>query len=150
MEENIYKWYNWNLIINDKWILIKRGIKWFLFWWWLLWEKTIPFSSITAIQLKKWWLTAWFIQFTVKWSTEVKWWPLKTATDENSINFYSSQNKAFEEAKNIIEWHINWWEKNNYNNSNALNDLEKLADLKEKWIITQEEFDIKKKSLLNI
>ena len=80
--------------------------------------------------------------------------------DENTITFGDKNNKRFEELKTIIESHINARSHKSMNNldgtgrsSGPVNDLdaiEKLAGLKERGIITQEEFDAKKKSLLGL
>jgi len=145
-EQKEFKWYNWNLILTDNWVIITRWLKWFLLWWWKLrWDKTIPYSSIVAVQLKKAWFTAWYIQLTLKWWSEAKWWLFQSAYDENSINFYSWRNKEFEEAKSIIENKI-WYSE--VKKDNSLDDLEKLAWLYEKKIITKKEYEAKKKQLL--
>lgn len=149
--EKEYKWFNGSLILNENWVIIKRWLKWFFFWWGMLrWDKTIPYSSIVAVQFKKAWLLEWFIQLSLKWWSEAKWWLLESKRDENSIYFQNwwENNKKFEEAKIIIEEKISWWYIKN-NNSN-LDELEKLANLKEKGIISQEEFEKKKKILLDL
>ena len=148
MEQKTCKGYNGNLIITDTGIIIKRGTKGFLLGGgFLRGDKTIPYSSIIAIQLKKAGMMAGYIQFTLKGGSEAKAGLFQTTTDENTINFYNNQNKSFEEAKEIIESHMG---DNNQKASSGLNDLEKLAELKDKGIITQEEFDAKKKLLLGL
>jgi predicted Zn-dependent peptidase len=67
--------------------------------------------------------------------------------DENGINFYQKSNASFEEAKSLIEQKIG--SANNIKTSVA-DELEKLASLKEKGIITQDEFNAKKKQLLGL
>ena len=72
---------------------------------------------------------------------------MEASKDENSITFLRRSNESFEEAKSRIEARMN---EGNSPKHNSLDDLEKLAELKSKGIITQEEFDLKKKSLLGI
>ena len=73
--------------------------------------------------------------------------------DENTIMFDKNQQEIFEEAKNIIENKISKIKDSKTNNSSNytnLDELEKLANLKEKGIITEEEFVAKKKQLLGL
>ena len=67
--------------------------------------------------------------------------------------FDKNQQEIFEEAKNIIENKISKIKDSKTNNSSNytnLDELEKLANLKEKGIITEEEFVAKKKQLLGL
>ena len=147
-----YKGYNGTLILTDTGVIIKRGIKGFLLGGGKIrGDKTIPYSSIVAIQLKKAGITAGYLQLTLKGGSEAKGGLFESALDENSINFHSAfggnNNELFLEVKNLIENKIN---SIGTPKSSELDELEKLATLKEKGIITQEEFDIKKKLLLNL
>lgn len=74
----------------------------------------------------------------------------ESTRDENSINFqtWGNNNKKFGEAKGIIEERIH---KNNKPSENrSLDGLEKLAELKEKEVITEVEFQEKKKQILEL
>lgn len=145
-----YKGYNGTLILTDTGVIIKRGAKgFFLGGGMLRGDKTIPYSSIIAVQLKKAGLVAGYIQLTLKGGSEAKSGLFQSATDENTINFhsYNNKNEKFEEAKKIIEDYIN---EGGVKTSSNLDEIEKLAKLKEKGIITQEEFEAKKKSLLDL
>ena len=145
----VYKGYNGTLIITDSNVTLKRGVKGFLFGGgYLRGDKTIPFSSIVAVQLKKAGLTAGYLQLTLKGGSEAKGGLFQSVRDENTINFYNNKNKDFEEAKLLIEQKIS--QPNNHPQGSGLGDLEKLADLKDKGVITQEEFDRKKKQLLGL
>ena len=142
------KGYNGTIILTDTGVVIKRGVKGFLLGGMTLrGDKTIPYNSIIAVQLKKAGLTAGYLQLTLKGGSEAKSGLFQSTTDENSVNFYSGRNKDFEEAKSLIEEKIAGSATSKNTN---LDELEKLAELKKKNIITQEEFDLKKKSLLGL
>ena len=147
-----FKGYNGTLILTDTGIIIQRGVKGFLFGGMMLrGDKTIPYSSIIAVQLKKAGMTAGYIQLTLKGGSEAKSGLFQSATDENSINFHSAfggnNNELFNEAKTLIEEKIN---STGVPKSNGLDELEKLAALKEKGIINEEEFNAKKKQILGL
>ena len=153
MSENLnqkeFNGYNGILILNETGVIIKRGIKGFLLGGMILrGDKTIPYNSIVAVQLKKAGLLAGYLQLTLKGGSEAKGGLFQSTMDENSINFYSGKNKIFEEAKILIEEKINFLNMP-IKNSN-LDELEKLAILKEKGIINQKEFNAKKKQLLDL
>lgn len=148
-----YKGYNGTLILTDTGVIIKRGAKGFLLGGGMLrGDKTIPYSSIVAVQLKKAGMTAGYIQLTLKGGSEAKSGLFQSTTDENSINFHSAfggnNNELFAEAKKMIEEKIN--AVNSPAKNSGLDDLEKLATLKEKGIISEEEFQAKKKQLLGL
>lgn len=148
-----YKGYNGTLILTDTGVIIKRGAKGFLLGGGILrGDKTIPYSSIVAVQLKKAGMTAGYIQLTLKGGSEAKSGLFQSTTDENSINFHSAfggnNNELFAEAKKLIEERIN--AVNSPAKNSGLDDLEKLAALKEKGIISEEEFQAKKKQLLGL
>lgn len=148
-----YKGYNGTLILTDTGVIIKRGAKGFLLGGGMLrGDKTIPYGSIVAVQLKKAGMTAGYIQLTLKGGSEAKSGLFQSATDENSINFHSAfggnNNELFAEAKKLIEERIN--AVNSPAKNSGLDDLEKLATLKEKGIISEEEFQAKKKQLLGL
>ena len=137
--EKEYKGYNGTLILTDTGIIIKRGG-----------DKTIPYKGIVAVQLKKAGMTAGYIQLTLMGGSEAKSGLFQSTTDENSINFHTwgNNNKKFEEAKRTIEERIS--KDNKPSENSSLNDLEKLAALKEKGVVTEEEFQQKKKQILGL
>ncbi len=148
-EEKIYKGYNGTIIVQDKGLVIKRGLKGFLLGGGMLrGDKTIPYSSIVAVQLKKAGLLAGYIQFTLTGGSEAKGGVFQSNSDENSVNFYPvrNNNKKFAELKALVEERIG----GHSHASSSLDDLEKLAGLKDKGVISVEEFEKKKKQLLGI
>lgn len=143
-----YKGYNGTLILTDTGVIIKRGLKGILLGGgYLRGDKTIPYSSIVAVQLKKSGLTAGYLQLTLKGGSEAKAGLFQSVRDENTVNFFN--NKDFEEANTLIEQRIS--QTTTYRpQTEGLGDLEKLSELKEKGIITQEEFDTKKRKILGL
>ena len=144
-----YKGYNGNVMLTETGVIIKRGAKGFLLGGGMLrGNKTIPYSSIAAVQLKKAGATAGYIQLTLIGGSEAKSGLFQSATDENSINFhaYGGKNKKFEECKTLIEERIG----RTVSGNSSLDELEKLAELRDKGVITEEEFQEKKKHFLNL
>jgi len=148
-DQKEFKGYNGTLILTDTGAIIKRGAKGFLLGGGMLrGDKTIPYSSIVAVQMKKAGMTAGDLQLTLRGGSEAKSGLFQSTKDENTVNFHSGKNKIFEEAKQLIEERINAGSQSN--KSSNLDELEKLAELKEKGIISEEEFNAKKKSILGL
>ncbi len=149
MEQREYKGYNGTLILTDAGVIIKRGMKGFLLGGGMLrGDKTIPYSRIVAVQLKRAGMVAGYIQLTLMGGSEAKAGLFQSAKDENSINFhvYGGKNEKFEEAKRLIEERIG----QDGQKHSSMDELEKLANLKERGVITEDEFNQKKKQLLNL
>lgn len=141
-----FKGYNGVLILTETGVVIKRGLRGMLLGGGMLrGDKTIPYSSIVAIQMKKAGLTAGYLQLTLAGGSEAKSGLMQSTTDENSINFYSSKNTIFEEAKTLLEERIGSRPILN----SSFDELEKLAKLREKGIVSEEEFIEQKKKLLS-
>ena len=139
---------NGTLVLTDTGVIIKRGIKGFLLGGGMLrGDKTIPYSSIVAVQLKKAGLLAGYIQLSLKGGSEAKNGLLESVKDENSVTF-GGKTKEFEEAKRLIEEKISVASRPTA--PNYLSELEKLADLKVKGIVSEEEFATKKKQILGL
>jgi len=147
MEQKEYRGYNGTLILTDTGVIIKRGVKGFLLGGGMLrGDKTIPYSRIVAVQLKRAGMVAGYIQLTLMGGSEAKAGLFQSTRDENSINFHFRKNEIFEEAKKLIEQHIG----QNGHKHSVMDDLEKLANLKEKGVVTEDEFQAKKKQLLGL
>lgn len=143
-----FKGYNGTFILTDTGVTIKRGVKGFLFGGGhLRGDKTIPYSSIVAVQLKKAGLTAGYIQLTLKGGSEAKGGLLESTKDENTIHYYSKSNKDFEECKALIEERLG---DNGHKSYSSFDELEKLAELRDKGILTSAEFEAKKRQMLNL
>lgn len=113
-------------------------------------DKEILIKQISSIQFKK--ATAFtngYIQFAFLGGVETKGGLFDAVDDENTIMFNKGQQTSFEEIKSMIESRISEIE-NQTTTKQSINDLEKLAELKEKGIITAEEFNAKKKQILGL
>ena len=131
-----YKGYNGTIILTDAGVIIKRGAKGFLLGGGMLrGDKTIPYTSIVAVQLKKAGMTAGYLQLTLKGGSEAKSGLMQSTTDENTVNFHARKNKDFLEAKEKIEARISQSSGSQQSRSGA-DELEKLAALKEKGILS--------------
>lgn len=140
MKMKMFKGLSGTLILTDTGVIIKR--RGFLT---LRSEKTIPYNSIIAIQLKKATsFTSGYLKLTLKGGPEAKGW-FQAITDENTIMFL--ENKEFAEAKRLIEEKIS--SISAFRGSN-LDELEKLVELKKKGTISEEEFNAKKKQILGL
>ena len=140
---------NGQLELLDNKIRIKRKGVLALFTQGLKGEKDILIKQISSIQLKKAGLTNGYIQFAFLGGQETKGGLFDAVDDENTIMFTSWQQVAFEEMKTQIESKMAEGETKK-TESHGLNDLEKLADLRSKGVITEEEFNLKKKQILGL
>jgi hypothetical protein len=76
----------------------------------------------------------------------------QATSDENTIMFTKDNQQDFIEIKNAIEEHL-FQPQNQDRNEKAnlgINDLYKLAKLRDEGIITEEEFQAKKRQILDI
>ena len=117
--------------------------------------KDIYIKNITGIQFKKASsLMRGYIQIVFSGSSESKGSTSDLIKDENAIIFKKRDNAEFEKAKQTIETimdSVNNPKKELQSSDNhSLNDLERLSELKDKGIITEDEFLAKKKQILGI
>jgi len=113
-------------------------------------DKEILISQISAIQLKKaGMLTNGYIQFSFLGGHETKSGIFNATRDENTIMFNTKQQNAFLELKEKVD-HIIATSRVGTVAQSSLDELEKLASLRDKGIITEEEFNLKKKQLLGL
>jgi hypothetical protein len=113
--------------------------------------KTIPFSSITAIQFKQAsTFISGYLQFSIFGGRESTGGILAAATDENSFMFKEkNQNELAEKIKNFIEEKIKSQKTSSLvKGSGPAEEISKLFELKEKGVITEEDFQKAKEKLL--
>lgn len=123
-------------------------------------SQTIPFNSIIGIDYKPATLTAGHIGFTTAAGNQTTGglgsqgiFANIDYSKANSIVFRSKKaNKPIQEIKDRVEDYINQSTSNNDSNStsDSLNELPKLKKMLDDGILTQEEFDAKKKQILGI
>ncbi len=113
-------------------------------------EKEIQISQISAVQIKKpgvW--TNGYIQFSFLGGQENKKGLFSATQDENTIIFNPRQQRDFIALKEKLDQIIASGSSDS-KESSGLDDLEKLASLRDKGIITKEEFTLKKKQILGL
>lgn len=118
-------------------------------------DKTIPYSSISAVQLKKPGLTNGYIQFSVMGGNESRGGVFAATQDENTVMFAGKKTtQEMEELKQIVEDKIRELHQPQQQSAaqpvSDLDQLKKLKELLDAGIVTQEEFDAKKAQILNL
>ena len=118
-------------------------------------EKVILLKDISTINYSpaiKWRKTYGFIQFVVKGAKPVSSERLSDVQkDENAIVFTWRDAAEFQKIKDTIEDKIaSIQEGEGISKSSNLDELGKLAELRDKGSITEEEFEAKKKQLLDL
>ena len=115
-------------------------------------SKTIPFASITAIQYKKPGITSGYLQFTLAGGVESRGGIMDATKDENTFLFLAKHKKQVHQIKEYIESQMAKLQKTAnapQPTSSMADELLKLAELKNKGILTEEEFLNAKAQLLN-
>lgn len=139
------------LTINDNSLSIRRKGALNLMTQGLKGEKTIPLKSITSVQIKKPGLTNGYIQFSLPGGNESKGGVFKATQDENTVMFSGKYYKDMLELKQTIESIIFSDAKGKSAQiTSSADEILKFKKLLDEGIITQEEFDAKKKLVLGI
>lgn len=115
-------------------------------------DKEILISQISSIQYKQaGMMTNGYIQFAFIGGQEAKRGLLQSTQDENSIVFSRSQQPHFDELKAEIDRIRDSLDREvPAAPMSGLDELEKLAALKDKGVITEDEFQEKKKQILGL
>jgi hypothetical protein len=153
MEPMELKGQNGTFIITDTGVIIKKGIKgFFLGGGKIRGDKTIPYASIMAVQFKKAGMVAGYLHLTLIGGMDAGAGLFEMVKDENTITFqmWGDKNKKFEEGKNLIEQKMMEAKPGSAHHKSEADDLEKFAQLRDKGIITEDEFQKKKKQLLGL
>ena len=111
-------------------------------------DKDIYISSIASIQFRDAGLNNGYIQFAFMGGQEAKGAFFQATQDENSVVFNVWQKKPFIAIKEALEKKMSL--RDQKQPTTNLNDLEKLSDFKNKGIITEEEYNAKKKQILGL
>lgn len=115
--------------------------------------KTYPFSSLTSIQFKEPGFTTGYLQFILMGSVENKHGVSGAVNDENTILFVKKELPLMLELKEYIEFKINTKAADNNVDNRAYSEADEILKYKkllDAGILTQEEFDAKKKQLLGL
>ena len=138
-------------VYEDKIVIVRKGMLAFMNYG-LKGDKTIFYSNLTSIQFKKGGITNGYVQFSIKGGKESSGGLLSAERDENSFVIHPSMNN---EAEKIVEFINKKLSEVNSGGTvvqalSSADELKKFKDLLDAGIITQEEFDAKKKQLLGL
>jgi Short C-terminal domain/Domain of unknown function (DUF4429) len=117
-------------------------------------DKEILIKQISSIQFKKsGTFTNGYIQFTFSGGKEDQGGLFDATKDENTVMFNKKQQLEFQKLKLAIEEKIEELSTSPSSQTPSIDtadQIKKLADLRDSGILTEEEFDAKKKQLLGI
>lgn len=136
---------------NDIIRISRKGVRSFLTQG-LKGEKSIPIRNITAIQIKKPGMTTGYIQFAQHGMMESEGGVFDAVKDENTIIFNKKDYEQALELKDYIE-DIQDQQNNSTTQTNEkseADELSKFKQLADEGVITQEEFEAKKKQILGL
>ncbi|MBU4338173.1 SHOCT domain-containing protein [Patescibacteria group bacterium] len=112
------------------------------------------FANITGLDIKKGFATGTFEVLTpATQNAQKSYWDNSkngAVQSDNVITFQSTEFNSFQEAVKIGRERISKFHTGNNQEVSNYSELEKLAELKEKGVITEEEFNTKKKSILGL
>ena len=122
-------------------------------------DKTIYYTDITSVQFKKPAWTAGYIQFSLPGGNENQGGVFSAMSDENTISLLAGDERIIQQANEVVEF-INQKIREVKAGTktaptviqqiSAADELKKFKELLDMGIITQEEFDAKKKQLLGL
>ena len=114
--------------------------------------KTIPMSAIQSVQFRKGGAIRGFIQFTVIGGIEKQGGVSAAVNDENSVILTKECNELAQEITNYIENKIleHSTPTTVVQQMSVADELKKFNDLLDRGVISQEEFEAKKKQLLGL
>ena len=114
-------------------------------------DKTIYYNDLTAVQFKKAGWTAGHIQFSLLGGRESVGGILAASSDENTITINSDENDTAEKMVAYIQEKIKEARQPKATiSTSSADEIMKLKNLADMGIITQEEFDAKKKQILGL
>jgi len=117
-------------------------------------EKRIPYASITSVQFKEAGFTTGYIQFGVSGGIENRRGVWDATTDENTVLFTKEAAEQFRKLRDIVEDHAAAARRGGSASNgpppaaNIADELTRLADLRDRGVLTDEEFAEQKARLL--
>lgn len=155
-----FEGYNGVLVLTETCVIIKReGVKPSKMGGFHRGDKMIPYSSIVAVTHRKADRAGGYLKLTLLGGSEEKGGRMQGIWDENSIFFKRKDDSKFLQAKTLIEERITQGsitpdiEDNTVpplQQDGYIEELERLADLRDKGIITEDDFNAKKSKLLGL
>jgi hypothetical protein len=114
-------------------------------------RKEIDLSQITALQFKHADPpTVGYIQFSFMGGSETKMGLTSAVRDENSILFKKAAEPQFVRAKALIDVYRERLRHGSPARHDPIGDIERLAKLRDQGLVTNEEFEAKKRQLLGL
>ncbi|MFK0300294.1 DUF4429 domain-containing protein [Brevundimonas sp. NPDC090276] len=112
-------------------------------------DKIIKLSSITAVQFKAvGMITSGYLQLSLMGGNESRGGVFDATQDENTVMFVKKQEKDFEGLRDAIQAALNAPRNDVSGSSSSIDQLEKLANLLDRGVITDAEFQAQKAKLL--
>lgn len=141
-------------VYDDKVVIERKGALGFLTQG-LAGAKTIPMATIQSVQFKKGGaMVNGYLQFGVLGGREKQGGAFNAAGDENTVMLAAKYNETAQAIKDFVENEILERSKPQaaviQQATSSADELKKFKDLLDSGIITQEEFDTKKKQLLGL
>ena len=116
-------------------------------------EKSIPIANITAVQFKAAGWIAGYIQFTLLGGLDRPGGAMEATKDENAVLFTKEQQPNFEALKAEVEKRMQQLRQAPPTaalSASAVDELERLASLVDRGFLSREEFETKKRRILEI
>lgn len=142
------------VVFEDRVIIRHKGVANILAMEGITGDKTIYITDITSVQFKsanK--ILSGHIQFSLPGGNEAKGGLLAAAGDENTVTFIDTMNEKAQEIQIYLNQRIREYKTGMVTQASStsnVDELRKYKGLLDEGIITQEEFDIKKKELLGL
>jgi len=138
-------------LYEDKIVIKRKGVLSKMTQGFFKGDKTIYINQITAIQVKPGTLwTNGYIQITVPGGLESKKGLFDATQDENTVIFTKKNNELVDQIKSKIEELISRQHTGYINQLSPADEVRKYKELLDDGLITQEEFEKKKKQLLGL
>ncbi len=109
-------------------------------------DKTIPIRNITAVQLKAPGLTTGYLQLSLN-GRDTPGGAYAAVKDENTVLFSGSQHKIFEAFRKELQSRVDQPVRSP-SSASVADEIEKLASLRDRGLLTDEEFQEQKQQLL--
>ncbi|MCB0377855.1 MAG: SHOCT domain-containing protein [Bdellovibrionales bacterium] len=136
-------------IFEDRLVITPKGVLGFLNKG-MKGSKEIPFSSITAIQVKEAGsLVNGYIQFSMHGGRESKSGILSATSDENTFMFPKKVNEEVKKAREFIRERMGHKPQQSTSASSLADEIAKLKSLMDSGALTQEEFEKMKSNLIS-
>ena len=112
-------------------------------------DKVIKASAITSVQFKKvGMITSGYLQFSLMGGGESKGGVFDATKDENTVMFVKKQEQDFERIRDAVQAVLNAPVVGAVAQPSVVDQLEKLAQLRDRGVLTATEFEVQKTKLL--